>query len=147
VNWSPDGRWIVFADEIAKTAETGPKERGPNVVYLISPETLETRQLTARVGDDFGDTAPTFSPDGRTIAFVHTTAESRDQICTIPVTGGSPRTIVTKGLWTNGLTWTEDGKSMVFDRSFEGGFSLWRVSAMGGELHRLDLPPDGSNLL
>jgi Tol biopolymer transport system component/DNA-binding winged helix-turn-helix (wHTH) protein len=147
VHWSPDGRWIVFADETANSLERNSKERGPNVLYLISPETLETRQLTVPVGHDFGDAAAAFSPDGKTIAFVHTTAESHDEICTIPVTGGSPRTIVTKGLWTNGLTWTADGKSIVFDRSFQGGFSLWQVSVSSGEMRHLDLPSDGINLL
>jgi Tol biopolymer transport system component/DNA-binding winged helix-turn-helix (wHTH) protein len=146
VHWSPDGRWIVFADEVA-TGERSSKERGPNVLYMISPETLETRQLTAPVGHDFGDSAPTFSPDGKTIAFVHTTAQSHDEIRTIPTIGGSPRTIVTKGLWTNGLSWTADGKSIVLDRSFQGGFSLWRVSVSSGELRHLDLPTEGANLL
>ncbi len=147
VNWSPDGRWIAFSDEFVPKGALQPNTRGPNAIYLISPETLETRQLTFPAGKDFGDSAPAFSPDGATVAFVHTTAESRDQICTVPATGGTPHVVVTEGLWTNGLTWTADGKSLVFDRSFAGGFSIWEAAAVGGELHRLDLSESRGNLL
>jgi Tol biopolymer transport system component/DNA-binding winged helix-turn-helix (wHTH) protein len=147
VSWSPDGHWIAFADEAGTTSSPKPREHGPNALYLISPETLETRQLTTPAPEEFGDTAPTFSPDGRTIAFVHTTAESRDVISMIPLQGGTPQPLVTDGIWTNGLTWTADGASIVFDRSFVGGFSLWRVPVKGGEPHRLDLPADRANML
>lgn len=146
VNWSPDSKWIAFSDEYEPEKVQKTKPRGPNAIYLISPETLETRRLTDP-GEDFGDSAPAFSPDGTTIAFVHTTADSHDQICTVPVAGGTPRIVVTEGLWTNGLTWTADGKSLVFDRSFAGGFSIWRAPASGGQLRRLDLSESRGNLL
>jgi DNA-binding winged helix-turn-helix (wHTH) protein/Tol biopolymer transport system component len=147
VSWSPDGRWIAFADEAGTPTYAKPKDRGPNALYLISPETSETRQLTTPAADELGDSSPMFSPDGTTIAFVHTTAESRDEICTIPVQGGTPHRLDTSGIWTNGLAWTADGQSIVFDRSHVGGFSLWRVRSTGGEPHRLALPADRKNTL
>jgi Tol biopolymer transport system component/DNA-binding winged helix-turn-helix (wHTH) protein len=147
VSWSPDGRWIAFADEIAIGSAPSGKVRGPNALFLISPGTLETRQLTNPAADEFGDSAPIFSPDGSTIAFVHTNAQSRDEICTIAVRGGKPQTLVKEGLWTNGLAWSADGKSIVFDRSLAGGFSLWKVAAAGGKAERLEVPANGANLL
>ncbi len=147
VSWSPDGRWIAFADEAPAIPGASPEGRRPNAIYLISPQTLETRQLTAPAADELGDTVPTFSPDGKTIAFVHTTAHSRDEIWTIPVQGGQGRRLVTDGLWTNGLAWASDGQSLVYDRSFAGGFSLWRVPLTGGEPYNLNLSPDRANLL
>jgi Tol biopolymer transport system component/DNA-binding winged helix-turn-helix (wHTH) protein len=152
VNWSPDGRWIAFADEApsgsdAKASPSKSAQRGPNVLYLISPESQETRQLTLPVGGDFGDSAPAFSPDGSTIAFVHTTADSQDEICTIPLRGGMLRKLAIPGIWTNGVTWTSDGKSLVFDRSLAGGFSLWTSDLVTGESHLLEIPTERANLL
>jgi Tol biopolymer transport system component len=103
VSWSPDGRWIAFADETRADSGATPSSRGPNAIYLISPETLETRQLTHPAPGDFGDSAPTFSPHGLTIAFVRTKADSHDEIYRIALDGSSPCPLVTEGLWTNGL--------------------------------------------
>jgi Tol biopolymer transport system component/DNA-binding winged helix-turn-helix (wHTH) protein len=149
VSWSPDGRWIAFADEALGSSDTkaSPPKRGPNVLYLISPDSLETRQLTSPVGEDFGDSAPVFSPDGSTIAFVHTTADSQDEICTVVLQGGTPRKLVVPGIWTNGITWTPDGKSLIFDRSLAGGFSLWTSDLVTGESHLLKIPANRGNLL
>jgi len=146
VSWSPDSHWIAFSDA-AGIADPKHLEAGPNALYLVSPETSETKQLTMPLTGELGDAAPAFSPDGKTIAFVHTTADSRDEIWTIPVQGGPGHRLVTTGLYTNGLTWTADGESIVFDRSFTGGFSLWRVASTGGEAYRLDLPTDRTNIL
>ena len=143
VSWSPDGRWIAFADEVRSISPGAPNGRGPNAIYLISPDTSETRQLTVPPAGDFGDAAPTFSPDGTTVAFVRTKANSRDEVYSVPVRGGTPRRLVTEGLWTNGLAWASDGKSIVFDRSLAGGFRLWTVSSTGSNPHPLDLPING----
>ena len=140
VSWSPDGRWIAFADEAHVDSGSKSNRRGPNAIFLISPDTSETRQLTQPPVEDYGDAAPTFSPDGATIAFVRTTADSHDEIYTIPVEGGAPHRLVTEGLWTNGLTWTADSKSIVFDRSLAGGFRLWSVSSTGSNPRPLDIP-------
>ena len=147
VTWSPDGRWIAFADEVHGDASIPTDRRPPNAIYLISPLTLETHQLTYPPSGDFGDAAPTFSPDGSTIAFIRTKADSHDEIYTIPAQGGTPRRLVTEGLWTNGLAWTADGKSIVFDRSLAGGFRLWRVSATGDNSRPLDIPSKGQTFL
>lgn len=146
VSWSPDGRWIAFADEVRNEQSAG-GGRGPNAIYLISPETLETRQLTYPPAGDFGDSAPAFSPDGASIAFVRTRADSHDEIYTMPILGGTLRRIVTDGLWTNGLAWSADGSTIVYDRSLAGGFKIWRVSSTGDKSQPLDIPYKGETFL
>jgi Tol biopolymer transport system component/DNA-binding winged helix-turn-helix (wHTH) protein len=147
VSWSPDGKWIAFSDEYQPKEGVKSRPRGPNAIYLISPETLETKQLTFPAETDFGDAAPAFSPDGTMIAFVHSTAESHDEIWTINVAGGMPRKVVTEGVWTNGITWTADSRSLIFDRSFGGGFVLRKASLAGGPLQKIDVPDSRGSLL
>jgi len=149
VNWSPDGHWIVFTDELPPDRDSNPasKDRRPNALFLIAPDTLETKQLTFPASSEFGDSAPSYSPDGSTIAFVHTTADSKDVISTISSSGGQVLPFNIRGIWTNGLAWSSDGKFLVFDRSIAGGFSLWKVSSVGGDAAPLDLPANRTNLL
>jgi Tol biopolymer transport system component/DNA-binding winged helix-turn-helix (wHTH) protein len=146
VSWSPDGRWLAFSDAANDPAKL-PHKIGPNAIYLLSLETLEARQLTHPADDELGDAAPAFSPDGNTIAFVHTTAETRDELSLLPIGGGPIRKLIAPGIWTNGLAWSADGQSLVFDRSMDGGFRIWRTSIHGGDARKVDLPADRANLL
>lgn len=146
LSWSPDGQWIAFADQAPLGSSAMAKSRIPNAIYLISPRTFETRQLTQPDLGDYGDTVPTFSPDGATIAFVRTRADSHGEIYTIPAEGGTPRRLFTDGLLTNGLTWSADGKWIIYDRSLAGGFQLWRVTATGSDAQPLDIPSNGEDL-
>ncbi len=147
VSWSPDGRWIAFADEAGPTSDAKREGRGPNALFLISPETLETRQLTNPAADELGDSAPTFSPDGKTIAFIHSTAGSQDEVWTIPVKGGQAHRLFGNGGYVTGLCWTHDSESVIFDLGgHDNGFALWRVHSTGVEPRPLDLETDGSTL-
>jgi len=133
VDWSPDGKWIVFADESPATSRGHAGKRGPNALFLLSVESLEARQLTTPEADEMGDAAPVFSPDGSSIAFVHTTAASFDEIRVMPAQGGAPSTVVSGRGWSNGLTWSADGRSLIFDRTdAKSPFRLWRVPSHGG---------------
>src|SRR4051794_14129687 len=64
------GRWLAYADRTSPT--------GPFAVHRISLEAGEKQRLTSPDGGVFGDVLPTFSPDGRTLAFVRLTATSGD---------------------------------------------------------------------
>ena len=61
--WSPDSRWLAVCD----WAEDSP---GRLSVFLLSVDSGERRRLTWPPEDSgIGDIMPTFSPDGRTLAF------------------------------------------------------------------------------
>jgi Tol biopolymer transport system component len=75
---SPDGKWLVYSS-------TRHNER-PDI-YLQRVDGLSVTQLTS---DETDDAYPTFSPDGRQIAFASTRAGSWDIYVNPPTSGSLP---------------------------------------------------------
>jgi Tol biopolymer transport system component/DNA-binding winged helix-turn-helix (wHTH) protein len=130
-SFSPHGDQVVYAWD---------EGRGSNqhlYVKMVGPG--RPVRLTAGTGSDF---FPTWSPDGRNIAFVrglnHATA-----IYLIPPLGGSERKL-TDGCFSGTISWSPDGKSLVaaVNNSFKNPTSLYLVSAENGDKIRLTTPPD-----
>ena len=57
-----------------------------------------------------------------------------------------PRRLTTQGLAIQGLAWTRDGASIVYDTSGRGPFQLWRVKADGAQApERIEVAGFGSS--
>ena len=110
-------------------------------------------RLTTGVGIE---TAPVFSPDGKTIAFTGEYDGNTD-VFTIPATGGVPSRVTYHPAPDYAVGWTHDGKNIVF-RSNRDSVSrytqLYTVPAKGGIAKVLPLPmayqgqfsPDGKQI-
>lgn len=64
-DWSPDGRWVVFASNRGRVASTGQ-------IYAVRPDGRDLRQLT---GGDWSRVQPAFSASGDRI-FVYESMEN-----------------------------------------------------------------------
>jgi serine/threonine protein kinase/Tol biopolymer transport system component len=97
-------------------------------LYLRSMSDLEGRPIPG--GEDRGAvTNPTFSPDGRSLAFF---AGYDQALKRISVTGGAATTVC-RANNTLGMTWGDDG--IVF--GLADSPAIWRVSSNGGKPERL----------
>ncbi len=104
---SPDGKWIVFTkktwdDEANKTTTN---------LWLVSIDGKTIRQLTSAQYQ--ADTSPTWSPDGRTVAFVSNRSGSQ-QIWTIRVDGGEAQQLTRLPLAVDNLRWSPTGRHVAF---------------------------------
>jgi serine/threonine protein kinase/Tol biopolymer transport system component len=140
LSWSPDGRWLATSKGRSGTDPAG--------IHLILVASGEPRAVTFPKPPAF-DVDPSFSPDGRTLAYAACAGpEASQPACDVNVLSldadlrprGAPRPLTRQGLWMNGLAWTRDGRSIVY-----GGGYLWRVRVEGNAApERLELAGPGA---
>lgn len=119
MEWSPDGRWILFNGQPADAPRT-PEGNGWSAIWLLSSDGAVLRRLTSGEG---GDTAVGFSPDGTRVAFIGEAGpdDPRRALLTMdldgtdvapvfvgtPPDGGGPRLPGGGGL---SVSWSPDGQ-------------------------------------
>jgi Tol biopolymer transport system component/DNA-binding winged helix-turn-helix (wHTH) protein len=131
LSWSPKEQLLVFSQKGSPGT--------PWALSLMSPDDLQPRQLTFPTGEVIGDTSPSFSPDGKTVAFMRIVGEGTPDVYTIPVTGGPARQLTFDKRMVCGIAWSADGKNLIFSSRRDGSQSLWVVPSEGGEPRRLPL--------
>jgi dipeptidyl aminopeptidase/acylaminoacyl peptidase len=132
--WSPDGRTIAFSSRVRDAAyeESDPKKRGPRrftrLQYKFDSEgwTGDRRQHLFTVPADgsgaavqltsgnFEDGHPTWSPDGRRIAFVSGRHEDWDiwparDVYVVDAAGGEPELLTKTDGFCDEPAWSPDG--------------------------------------
>ncbi len=137
--WSPDGKQIAFA---SKRGEDADRTENWDIYLIESKPGGKERQLTTTVEADAHpdwESAPAWSPDGKTIAYIHggdpkKIAYATHSLATIPAAGGEPR-YLTAPLDRNFVQprWAPDGKSIFAILEDDGADTLVRVPAEGGK--------------
>ena len=130
LDWSPDGTVIVYS----AVAEPGTSYR----LHRLELATLESRPLDIprRHGDDM---FPSFSPDGSSLAFVHSEGFHQQSVLTTRLATGEVEELGGFGPRISGLDWISDHE-MVISASNLVDFDLWRVDLETGERTWLTVP-------
>jgi Tol biopolymer transport system component len=109
-------------------------------ILISDSDGSSLRQLTDGPGVSQG--SPTWSPDGRRIAF-DSFVEGRYTLWVIDVDGGVPQPLASSVAREQVVpVWSRDGGSIYFAGGRWGAFAIWRVPAVGGTAERLT--PEGT---
>jgi Tol biopolymer transport system component/DNA-binding winged helix-turn-helix (wHTH) protein len=116
ISWSPDGKWIAFADVAPEEEQTR--------IYLLSTETLEARQVPISPMC-VHEGLPAFSHNGKYLAylcFLRTNGEA--VLYSLPMPGGQPKMISSLPSFLNGLTWSADDEKVIYSLYRTGNGNL-----------------------
>jgi Tol biopolymer transport system component/DNA-binding winged helix-turn-helix (wHTH) protein len=136
LSWSPDGKYLVFPD--------GKSQLNPSSIVLLAMDTLQPKELTMPPHTWDGDFGPVFSPDGKRIAFIRGADGAARNIYVMDANGDNQTQLTTSSRLIFGISWTGDGKYIVFSSDLGGTASLWRVTVSGGTPARLPFGTDNA---
>jgi Tol biopolymer transport system component len=117
--WSPDGRSIAFVRSRDRHQRMQPGRRMPpeqSDIYVMNADGSRKRNLTR---DRANDDLPTWSPDGRRVAFLHGRGRGRGQLYVVNADGSGLRNlgrIAGPALYASQPVWSPDGRTIYFGR-------------------------------
>jgi Tol biopolymer transport system component len=119
LTWTPDGQWLAFGGV--------PEDRDGPGIWLISVRDSERRRITSLDALIRGDWAPSFSSDGRYMAFIRERTMSNSAIYVLPLSGlspdGPPQKVTGDNAGILGLAWKPDGSGLLFSSGGHLGLS------------------------
>jgi Tol biopolymer transport system component len=121
--YSPDGARIAFAST----------RSGQSNIWICSSDGSDLRQMTSLDPDGFTSGSPSWSPDGRWIAFDSRSPQSASSIFLLDVLGGKPKRLTGPGPSDIVPSWSRDSHWVYFssDRG-DGPPQIWKAPATGG---------------
>lgn len=132
--WSPDGRWVAFVSNRNNATVRDPNWSNNSDIYLVPADSGAVRQLTTNPGPD---RSPSFSPDGRRIAYLASTLENSSadqmQLKVLALDGGEPVNLTGDYDYSvSSFEWSHDGRHIYFSAAEGLTQRMYRVPAAGG---------------
>jgi TolB protein len=120
--WSPDGQRIAFERAIGPRPDGPPRLVG---IFVVDADGSNVRQLTQfEPNSGSADHGPSWSPDGRRIAFIRVTTALRSAIYTVNADGSGLRLVRRMPRkWPGSGTpnWSPDGSRLLFSTACRFG--------------------------
>jgi Tol biopolymer transport system component len=122
--YSPDGARIAFAST----------RSGQSNIWICASDGSDLRQLTSLGPGGYTAGSPSWSPDGRWIAFDSRSPQTESGIFVLDVLGGKPKRLTGPGPSDIIPSWSRDSHWIYFSSDRGGnGLQIWKVPSSGGE--------------
>ena len=89
---------------------------------------LDGRNVRRLTADEGVEANPSFSPDGKNLAFACTSSIAVYSIYELSLSGGSLQLLASIMGYSQGLAWSVDGTRIIFSNDSGDGGALWQVS-------------------
>lgn len=126
--WSPDGKSMVLTQNLYG-------KQGYGLVYVPVNSGPIERITTPASGDE--DCYPRFSPDGQTLAFIRYISHGRSDIYTLTKESKQVKQLTFDHRNVRGLSWTADGKRIIFASNRQGSYEIQMIGREGGRSQSL----------
>jgi Tol biopolymer transport system component len=132
ITFSPDGNRFVFVRE-------SPTDR--ELTLLLSDGEAESVMAVRKMPDGIGP--PSWSPDGKVVAFTDGNADTglpnKDVVVVGVADGTEQRLTRQKWPWIGAIQWLPDGKRLLFagKERRDGAGQIWEISYPGGDIRRI----------
>lgn len=119
-SWSKNGLWVAFSSS----------RDGQGEIYRMRPDGMQVERLT---DDPAEDTDPSFSPDGRTIAFVSDRTDGVPRLHLMDIDGENVRAVPNPpGERHQRPDWSPDGTRLALQVTMEDGDYVYLANPGGG---------------
>jgi dipeptidyl aminopeptidase/acylaminoacyl peptidase len=138
--WSPDGKQLAFASN--RSAPDPDATRDSNIWVVAADNTDKGAHLMQITTNPAPDDQPTWSPDGKWIAYVteldpHLFYYSTQHLAIAPASGGEAKVLTLAFDRTiRRPHFSSDGKFIYFTADDDGTVNLCRIGVTGGEITR-----------
>lgn len=128
---SPDGRMFVFT----RNTKPDDDDQSNSDVYVMPVSGGEARLLTPTTFNAL-DTAPSWAPDSKRIAFI-SDRNGFNNLGVIDVSTGEAKMLLTESIEHSEPRWSPDGRSISFTKNLNYQYNIFTIASDGGTARQL----------